>query len=108
MASRKVNGRMKGENGNGNKKSYQVRFFQKESSMLDKSFVRENLDFVRERLAARGGNYPLDELVATDTEWKIINLRSEELRRRRNEESETIGKLRRAGHDTSTQQALVN
>jgi len=75
--------------------------------MLDKNFVRENLDFVRERLAARGGNYPLDELVATDTEWKIINLRSEELRRRRNEESETIGKLKRAGHDTSAQQALV-
>jgi len=48
MASRKVNGRMQGENGNGNKKSYQVRFLQKESSMLDKSFVRENLDFVRE------------------------------------------------------------
>ena len=65
--------------------------------MLDKNFVRENLDFVRERLAARGGNYPLDELVATDTEWKIINLRSEELRRRRNEESEAIGKLKRAG-----------
>ena len=65
--------------------------------MLDKNFVRENLDFVRERLAARGGKYPLDELVAADTEWKNIILRSEELRRQRNEASEAIGKLKRAG-----------
>jgi seryl-tRNA synthetase len=75
--------------------------------MLDKNFVRENLDFVRERLAARGGNYPLDELVAADTEWKNVLLRSEELRRRRNEESEAIGKLKRGGNDTSEQQARV-
>jgi seryl-tRNA synthetase len=64
--------------------------------MLDKSFVRENLDFVRERLAARGGSYPLDELIAADTEWKGILLRCEELRRQRNEASEAIGKLKRA------------
>jgi seryl-tRNA synthetase len=75
--------------------------------MLDKNFVRENLDFVRERLAARGGQYPLDELMATDMEWKNIILRSEELRRKRNEESEAIGKLKRAGNDTSAQQAKV-
>jgi seryl-tRNA synthetase len=75
--------------------------------MLDKNFVRENLDFVRERLAARGGKYPLDELVAADAEWKNIILRSEELRRQRNEASEAIGKLKRAGNDTSAQQAKV-
>jgi seryl-tRNA synthetase len=75
--------------------------------MLEKNFVRENLDFVRERLAARGGKYPLDELMAADTEWKNIILRSEELRRKRNEESEAIGKLKRAGHDTTAQQAKV-
>ena len=75
--------------------------------MLDKNFVRENLDFVRERLAARGGEYPLDELVAADIEWKNIILRSEELRKQRNEASEAIGKLKREGHDTSAQQARV-
>jgi seryl-tRNA synthetase len=75
--------------------------------MLDKNFVRENLDFVRERLAARGGAYSLDELMAADVEWKSLILRSEELRRRRNEASEAIGKLKRAGHDTSQQQAKV-
>jgi seryl-tRNA synthetase len=75
--------------------------------MLDKNLVRENLDFVRERLATRGGVYPLDELIAADTEWKNLLIRSEELRRQRNEASEAIGKLKREGHDTSQQQAKV-
>jgi seryl-tRNA synthetase len=75
--------------------------------MLDKNFVREHLDFVRERLAARGGDYPLDEMVSKDTEWKSMALRIEDLRRRRNEASEAIGKLKRTGADTAAQQAEV-
>lgn len=75
--------------------------------MLDKNFVRENLDLVKEKLATRGGEYSLDELVSTDAEWKKIIIRSEELRRRRNEASEAIGKLKREGADTSGQQAKV-
>jgi seryl-tRNA synthetase len=75
--------------------------------MLDKTYIRENFDHVRERLAARGGAYSLDELMAADAEWKNIVLRSEELRRQRNEASEAIGKLKRAGNDTSEQQAKV-
>jgi seryl-tRNA synthetase len=75
--------------------------------MLDKNFIRENLNFVRERLAARGGEYPLDRLVEADTEWKSIINRSEDLRRQRNEDSESIGKMKRQGRDTSAQQARV-
>ena len=75
--------------------------------MLDKNFIRGNLDLVRERLAARGGEYPLDELLAADEEWKRVILRSEELRRQRNEASEAIGKLKQKGVDTSGQQAKV-
>ena len=75
--------------------------------MLDKNFVRENLDLVKERLAARGGAYPLDELVAADADWKGFLARSEELRRRRNEASEAIGKAKRAGGDTAAEQARV-
>lgn len=75
--------------------------------MLDKNFIRENLDFVRERLAARGGQYPLDELVTADTEWKGVLLRCEELRRQRNEASEAIGRMKRSGNDTAAQQAMV-
>jgi seryl-tRNA synthetase len=79
----------------------------KDVAMLDKNFVRENLDFVKERLASRGGDYPLDELIAANEEWKKVILRSEELRRRRNDASEAIGQLKRAGEDTAEQQAKV-
>jgi len=75
--------------------------------MLDKGFIRENQELVRERLATRGGSYPLDELLAADTEWKNLVLRCEELRRLRNEASEAIGRLKREGKDTSAQQAKV-
>jgi seryl-tRNA synthetase len=75
--------------------------------MLDKNNVRENLDAIRARLATRGGDYPLDELVAAEAERKAAMLRTEELRRRRNEASEIIGKLKREGGDTSIQQAQV-
>jgi len=77
------------------------------SIMLDKNFVRGNLSFVRERLATRGGNYPIDEIVAADDEWKAVVLRNEELRRQRNEASEKIGRLKHVGSDTSEQQARV-
>ena len=75
--------------------------------MLDKNFVRENLDLVRVRLATRGGDYHLDDLVATDAEWKRAILRVEELRRQRNEASAVIGKLKKSGENTSGQQARV-
>jgi seryl-tRNA synthetase len=75
--------------------------------MLDKNFVREKLTFVSERLSARGGKYPLDELMAADADRKNVMLRIEELRRRRNEASEAIGKLKKEGEDTSFQQIRV-
>src|SRR5262245_52709071 len=75
--------------------------------MLDKNFVRENLEYVRERLLARGGSYPLEDLVRVDEERKSVLIRSEELRRQRNEASEEIGKLRRQGLETAQQQARV-
>ncbi len=75
--------------------------------MLDKNFVRDNLQQVRERLAARGGDFPVEELVSTDAEWRRVLLHIEELRRHRNEASEKIGKLKRDGQDTAAQQARV-
>jgi seryl-tRNA synthetase len=75
--------------------------------MLDRNFVRENLDFVRERLQARGGDYPIEDLVATEMQWKEVGLKAEELRRQRNEASERIGKLRREGHETAAQQLQI-
>jgi seryl-tRNA synthetase len=75
--------------------------------MLDRTFVRENLDFVRRRLSDRGGQYPIDDLVAVEADWKEVGLKAEELRRRRNAESELIGKWKKAGRDTTAQQAEI-
>jgi seryl-tRNA synthetase len=75
--------------------------------MLDKNFVRENLDLVRERLTARGGDYPIAELVSLDEESRKLNIGVEELRRTRNEASEQIGKLKKQGQDTSAEQTRV-
>ncbi len=75
--------------------------------MLDKNFVRENLKTVTERLGTRGGQYPLAELVAIDTDLKKANLKVEELRRQRNDASEEIGRLRKQGYDTSAEQVRV-
>jgi len=75
--------------------------------MLDKAFVRGNLEFVRQRLSDRGGDYPLEELISVEADWKKMMLQIEDLRRRRNEASEQIGKLKKEGQDTSAQQAQV-
>jgi seryl-tRNA synthetase len=75
--------------------------------MLDKNFIRDNLQFVRERLAARGGEYPLETLVSIDSELRRAALRAEDLRRRRNDASEQIGRLKREGRDTAAAQAAV-
>ncbi len=103
MASLNVNGRMQ----QGTEAVFVIQALWEGSIMLDKTFIRENLDLVRKKLAARGGMYPLDELMVADAEWKSVVLRSEEMRRQRNEASEVIGKLKRAGNDTSAQQAKV-
>ena len=75
--------------------------------MLDKNFVWEKLDFVRERLSARGGKYPLSELMTADADRKNVMQRIDDLRHRRNEASEAIGILKKAGDDTSFQQIRV-
>jgi seryl-tRNA synthetase len=75
--------------------------------MLDRTLVRERPEFVRERLQLRGGSYPLDELAAIDADWKQALLRSEQLRQRRNEASEQIGRAKRSGCDTAAQQREV-
>jgi seryl-tRNA synthetase len=75
--------------------------------MLDRTFVRENLELVKARLATRGGDYFLEELVGLEGEWKQAVLRSEKLRQQRNEASELIGRLKREGRDTGREQAQV-
>ena len=70
--------------------------------MLDLRFIRDNVEFVRERLAARGAApSTLDEFVQLDTERRALLAEVEGLRQRRNELSKEVAELKRQGTSTS-------
>ncbi len=75
--------------------------------MLDLRFIRENPDLVREKLARRGGEYPLEDLLALDQRRRVLIQEVESLRHERKTASEYIGKLKRQGKDASTEIARV-
>ncbi|MGE5173403.1 MAG: serine--tRNA ligase [Betaproteobacteria bacterium] len=65
--------------------------------MLDLRFVRENADAVKAGLARRGVHLDLTEFLALDTKRRAAQQEIEILRRRRNDVSEEIGRLKKAG-----------
>jgi len=75
--------------------------------MLDMRFIRENLDFVTERLSTRGGKVDLTAFRQLDDQRRSILLEVEEMKARRNTESTEIGKLKKQGLDASERQEAV-
>jgi len=65
--------------------------------MLDLRFVRENANAVKASLSRRGINLDLTEFLALDARRRATQQEIETLRRRRNEVSEEIGRLKKAG-----------
>jgi seryl-tRNA synthetase len=65
--------------------------------MLDLRFVRENADTVKASLSRRGMKLDLKEFLALDTRRRAAQQEIETLRRQRNEVSEEIGRLKKAG-----------
>src|SRR3990172_2010259 len=65
--------------------------------MLDLRFVREKTDAVKAALSRRGITVDLTEFLALDAKRRAAQLEIETLRRRRNEVSEEIGRLKKAG-----------
>jgi seryl-tRNA synthetase len=65
--------------------------------MLDLKFVREHTDQVLAAISRRGIELDLTAFLALDAERRALQQRVEELRRRRNEVSEEIGRLKKAG-----------
>jgi seryl-tRNA synthetase len=65
--------------------------------MLDLRFVRENTEAVKAALFRRGITLDLTEFLALDAKRRTAQLEIETLRRRRNEVSEEIGRLKKAG-----------
>jgi seryl-tRNA synthetase len=69
--------------------------------MLDIKFIRDNIDFVKERLASRGENPDIDDLVALDERRRALIDETERLKARRNELSKQIAVESKAGRDAS-------
>jgi seryl-tRNA synthetase len=65
--------------------------------MLDLRFVRENADAVKATLSRRGMSLDLTEFLALDAKRRAAQQEIETLRRRRNEVSEEIGRLKKSG-----------
>ncbi|HSR50175.1 MAG TPA: serine--tRNA ligase [Acidobacteriota bacterium] len=71
--------------------------------MLDRTFIRENLDRVAEKLSQRGYDFERETFRQLDDEEKEVRLEWEELRAKRNKTSDQIAQVKRSGGDASPQ-----
>ena len=67
--------------------------------MLSIEQIRRDPEFVRQALATRGEEGPLDELLTLDSQRRQAISRGDELRARRNQASRAIGQLRAQGQE---------
>ncbi|WP_440988602.1 serine--tRNA ligase [Haloarchaeobius baliensis] len=74
--------------------------------MLDRRYLRENPEAVRESLDNRGYDVDLDEILELDAEWRELKARGDDLRHERNEVSKQIGQLKQDGKDEEAQEAI--
>jgi seryl-tRNA synthetase len=75
--------------------------------MHDLSTFRTNLDAIAARLATRGFTLDVEAFRKLDVERRAAVTQSEQLRAKSKSESQEIGKLRKAGEDTSARQLAV-
>ena len=69
--------------------------------MLDRKFIRENIDKVEKALKDRGVESPLDMFQKLEEERRDLLYENEQLRHKRNVNSDKIGELKREGKDAS-------
>ncbi len=75
--------------------------------MHDLSYFRTNLDAVAARLADRSFTLDVAAFRALDEERRAALTQSEQFKAQRNAETQEIGKLRKAGEDTTARQLAV-
>ena len=75
--------------------------------MLDARFIRENLEFVTEKLSARGDDVNLQEFEQLDEDRRTLLRETEDMKARRNAESAEIGRLKKEGKDAADRQEAV-
>lgn len=67
--------------------------------MLDIKLIRENIDLVKDGLKKRNQDINLDELIEQDNKRRTIIADIEQMRLKRNTDSEKVGKLKREGKE---------
>ena len=75
--------------------------------MHDLSNFRTNLDAIAKRLADRSFTLDVEAFRALDEQRRAALTQSEQLKAQRNSETQEIGKLRKAGEDTTARQQAV-
>lgn len=69
--------------------------------MLDPKIIRDNPDKIRKMLEARALDFPLDQLVKLDKERRELIVKTDELRKKRNDISLEIARKKKSNQDTS-------
>ncbi len=69
--------------------------------MLDIKFIRENPELVKKGIESKNEKSKVDEVLQLDKQRREILLVSEELKAKRNQVSQEVGKLKKAGQDAS-------
>ncbi|MFI5415742.1 MAG: serine--tRNA ligase [Nitrososphaerales archaeon] len=69
--------------------------------MLDPKLLRENPDKIRNMLEARAVKFPLDDLISLDKDRRELIIKTDELRKKRNEVSLEISRIKKSGEDAS-------
>lgn len=76
--------------------------------MLSRQFLREHPDEVRRAIETKGISMDIDleGVLEVDAEWRDLKARGDSLRHERNEVSERIGELKRAGEDAAAEEEI--
>ncbi|MDE1851693.1 MAG: serine--tRNA ligase [Candidatus Micrarchaeota archaeon] len=69
--------------------------------MLNAKYVRDNLDAIRASLKKRKSDYPLEELLKLDEEYRKIGVELQDLRMKRNKGSIEVSELKKAKKEVS-------
>ena len=69
--------------------------------MLDLKFIRENPELVKQGIESKNEKSRVDEVLQLDKQRRDILAVSEELKAKRNQVSQEVGKLKKAGQDAS-------
>ncbi|HEV8132160.1 MAG TPA: serine--tRNA ligase [Acidobacteriota bacterium] len=75
--------------------------------MLDRTFVRENIEQVGKALQDRGSDFNLDKFLELDDRVRTLRTEVEEGRAERNRMSEKIGRLTKLGQDTTAERTAM-